>query len=127
MDEDEEGFVDEKRKQELKAETVMELRSYFEKEYNIKDVYLISTKNELREAFDFKRLDKDSQMAIKNTRICQECPICFETYDTFGGDVKPMKAGCGHTCCEGCLTNWCYIKGSDTCPHCRQTAEIDIM
>ncbi|EGT49555.1 hypothetical protein CAEBREN_19997 [Caenorhabditis brenneri] len=47
-------------------------------------------------------------------RPVYECPICFDGYETEGGEQVPRVLKCGHTACELCIVErhaWYWMPG----------------
>lgn len=110
--------IGEERKQELKDSLIHDTKEYFQKEYGIQKLYLISSQAKFRKKFDFEELDVDVRREIKNARLDSECPICMESYADVGGPAgKKRKADCGHSFCETC-TSAGHL--GNECPTCRK-------
>jgi len=124
LEEDLTDFVDAPRKQEIKEETLRDIKLFFEKS-GFEKVYMISTFLRHVSTYDFPELEHDIVMALKTGRgvhIGRECPVCFEEYQDYNGGGGERKAApCGHSLCSKCLQ---IIQGLPPsralCPECRR-------
>ncbi|CAL2034502.1 unnamed protein product [Caenorhabditis brenneri] len=59
-------------------------------------------------------------------RPVYECPICFDNYDTEGGEKVPRVLRCGHTACELCIVGMLKESGGPRifCPLCREACMV---
>jgi len=66
--EDCDGNLDIERSGQIEQRTIANIKSYFRLEFELEDIYCISTKLKFRSCFDFPKLERDMEVALKRQR-----------------------------------------------------------
>lgn len=85
------------RKKEIELETIQSIREFFKEEFNITDLYLVSSKRKLIDQFEFRKLETDMEVVLKKQRLIDteenEAPdepeVAREVQDVPHEDVPP--------------------------------------
>lgn len=67
-EEEDAGELSDAQKREVELQTITTIKSYFESEFDLNDIYCISTRRNLRDQYDFHRLERDMEVVLKQQR-----------------------------------------------------------